>query len=133
MHLLLTGPGSTGKTHVVKGLRAVMAAYGCEHKILFLAPTGSAAALIDGITIHQRLGIKIHSNDKGKGRRKLGENKEDYSVLITIQKRTVLCTEWKDVEVLLLDEASFLGQQLNCEIDALHYATECPDEWYGGI
>ena len=33
MRLLLTGPGGTGKTHVVKGLKAVMAAYGCEHKI----------------------------------------------------------------------------------------------------
>jgi ATP-dependent exoDNAse (exonuclease V) alpha subunit len=134
MRLLLTGPGGTGKTHVVKGLRAVMAAYGCEHKIRFLAPTGSAAALIDGMTIHKGLGIKIHSNDKGKGSRKLGENKEDYSVIITIQNRTVLRTEWKDVEVLLLDEVSLLAQQLNCEIDhALRYATERPDEWYGGI
>ena len=38
------------------------------------------------------------------------------------------------MEVLLLDEASLLAQQLNCEIDhALRYATEHPDEWYGGI
>jgi PIF1-like helicase len=134
MRLLLTGPSGTGKTHVVKGLRAVMAAYGCEHKIRFLAPTGSAAALIDGMTIHKGLGIKIKSNGKGKGNRKVGEDKEDYSVLISIQNRTVLRAEWKDVLVLLLDEVSLLSQQLNCDIDhALRYATERPNEWYGGI
>jgi chromosomal replication initiation ATPase DnaA len=67
LQLLLTGPGGTGKTHVVKGLREVMAAYGCEHKIWFFAPTGSAAALIDGMTIHKGLGIKINAKNKGKG------------------------------------------------------------------
>lgn len=134
MHLLLTGPGGTGKTHVVKGLKAVMAAYGCEHKIRFLAPTGSAASLIDGMTIHKGLGIKIHSNEKGKGNHKVGDDKEDYSVLITIQNRMALRAEWEDVEVVLIDEVSLLAQQLNSEIDhALRYATERPDEWYGGI
>ncbi|KAG2746802.1 hypothetical protein P692DRAFT_201717844, partial [Suillus brevipes Sb2] len=56
--MLMTGPGGTGKTHVVKAVRAVMAYYGYSHIIRFLAPTGSAAALIDGMTVHKGLGIK---------------------------------------------------------------------------
>lgn len=65
--MLMTGPGGTGKTHVVKALKDVMAHYGAAHQIRFLAPTGSAAALIDGMTIHKGLGIKVKSNEKGKG------------------------------------------------------------------
>ena len=30
LRMLLTGPGGTGKTHVVKALRGVMAEYGCQ-------------------------------------------------------------------------------------------------------
>jgi len=68
LRMLMTGPGGTGKTHVVKALQKVMKFYGCEHKIRFLAPTGSAASLIDGMTVHKGLGIKIIKEDgKGKG------------------------------------------------------------------
>ncbi|KAG2040730.1 hypothetical protein BDR03DRAFT_805796, partial [Suillus americanus] len=55
--MLMTGPGGTGKTHVIKAVCAVMQYYGCGHMIQFLAPTGSAAALIDRMTVHKGLGI----------------------------------------------------------------------------
>ncbi|THU90073.1 hypothetical protein K435DRAFT_615045, partial [Dendrothele bispora CBS 962.96] len=58
LHMILTGPGGTGKTHVVKAVKHVMKLYGQDHRIRFLAPTGKAAALIDGTTIHKGLGIK---------------------------------------------------------------------------
>jgi hypothetical protein len=84
IRILLTGPGDTGKTHVVNALRALMAVYGSEHTLCFLAPTRSAASLIDGMTIHKGLGIKINSNKKGKGNREAGESMDDYTVLISI-------------------------------------------------
>jgi predicted ATPase len=65
--MLMTGPGGTGKTHVVKAVQQVMSHYGAAHQIHFLAPTGSAASLINGMTIHKGLGIKIKSKEKGKG------------------------------------------------------------------
>ncbi|KIK25517.1 hypothetical protein PISMIDRAFT_48377, partial [Pisolithus microcarpus 441] len=49
--MLMTGPGGTGKTHIVKAVHSVMNHYGCGHIIRYLAPTGSAAALIDGMTV----------------------------------------------------------------------------------
>jgi len=84
IRILLTGPGGTGKTHIVNALRALMVIYGSEHTLCFLAPTGSAASLIDGMTIHKGLGIKIKSNQKGKGNREPGESSEDYTVLISV-------------------------------------------------
>ncbi|KAF9067544.1 hypothetical protein BDP27DRAFT_1145730, partial [Rhodocollybia butyracea] len=57
LRMFLTGPGGTGKTHVVKAVREVMKFFGLDHTIRFVAPTGTAAALIDGTTIHKGLGI----------------------------------------------------------------------------
>jgi hypothetical protein len=42
--------------------------------------------------------------------------------------------KWQLVKVLFIDEISLLSEQLICEIDhALRYATERPDERFGGI
>jgi hypothetical protein len=87
LRMFLTGPGGTGKTHVVKAVQKVMKFYGAEHTIRFLAPTGSAASLVDGMTIHKGLGIKVQSTNKGKGNRNLGEHQEDYSVVISVQNK----------------------------------------------
>jgi PIF1-like helicase len=134
IRILLTGPGGTGKTHIVNALCALMAMYGSEHTLRFLAPTGSAALLIDGMTIHKGLGIKMKFNQKGKGNRESGESSEDYTVLISVRNRTLLRNEWRLVKVLFIDEVSLLSEQLMSEIDhALRYATECPDEWFSGI
>lgn len=84
--------------------------------------------------IHKGLGIKIKSNSKGKGNRKPGESGKDYTVLISVQNRTLLHDEWRLVKVLFIDEVSLLSEQLICEVDhALRYATERPNEWFGGI
>lgn len=132
--MLMTGPGGTGKTHVVKAVRAVMEYYDHGHIIRFLAPTGSAAALIDGMTIHKGLGIKIKANNKGKGNRKPGESLQDYSVIVSNQNKSQLREEWKNVGYLLVDETSLLGLQLLAQLDhALRVAKERPDLWFGGV
>lgn len=59
LHMCLTGPGGTGKTHVVNALRELMSRYGCAYRIRLLAPTGGAASLIGGQTIHSGLGISV--------------------------------------------------------------------------
>ena len=134
LSMLITGPGGTGKTHVVHAVKSVMQHYNCAHMIRFLAPTGSAANLIDGMTIHKGLGIKIKSHKKGKGNREPGETEEDYSVIINIKNHTQLRDEWKNVEFVLIDETSLLSLQLLAEIDhALRFAKENPDIWFGGI
>ena len=61
LRLFLCGPGGTGKTHVIHSVQEVMAFYGYEHQLRFLVPTGNAAALIDGMTCHKGLSLKIAS------------------------------------------------------------------------
>ncbi|KAG2124012.1 hypothetical protein DEU56DRAFT_744930, partial [Suillus clintonianus] len=117
LSMVMTGPGGTGKTYVINAVKAVMSHYGCAHQIRYLAPTGSAASLIDGMTIHKGLGIKIKVNRNGKSNRQLGESSEDYTVLISVQSRTQLRDEWRFVEIVFIDESSMLSLQLLCEMD----------------
>jgi hypothetical protein len=67
-----------------------MVHYEYGHIIQFLAPTGSAAALIDSMTVHKVLGIKIKSSNKGKGNYMLGESLQDYSVIVSNKNKTQL-------------------------------------------
>ncbi|KAJ3720703.1 hypothetical protein C8R42DRAFT_582440 [Lentinula raphanica] len=57
--MLLTGPGGTGKTHVVRAVQKVMDSYGLIHGYRSLAPTANAASLISGTTLHSGCNIKI--------------------------------------------------------------------------
>ena len=132
--MFMTGPGGTGKTHVVRAVKTVMDHYNCAHIIHFLAPTGSAANLIDGMTIHKGLGIKIQSHKKGKGTREPGESEEDLSVIISVNNCMQLRDEWKNIEFLLVDKSSLLSLQLIAKIDhALRFVKEKPDVWFGGV
>ncbi|KAG1740758.1 uncharacterized protein EDB91DRAFT_1248153 [Suillus paluster] len=120
LRMLMTGPGGTGKTHVVKAVQCVLQHYG--------------SALINGMTIHKGLGIKIKSKNKGKGNQDPGTTAEDYMVLISVSNHTQLQDEWKNIEFLLLDEVSLVGLQLMAEINhALQFATEKPHLWFRGV
>jgi len=132
--MLMTGPGGTGKTYIVNAVRAVMEHYGCGHMIHFLVPTGSAATLIDRMTVHKGLGIKIKSKNKEKGNQNPGDSAEDYTVLISVKERTKLREEWKNLEFLLIDKTSLIGLELLAEIDhALRFAKEKLDTLFGDV
>lgn len=81
--MFMTGPGGTGKTHVVNAVKKFMAYYHCDHKLWFLAPMGSAASLINRMTIHKGLNIRIKSRDKGKGNHGPGDSADDYNVAVS--------------------------------------------------
>ncbi len=133
LHMFMTGPGGTGKTHVVKALKELMNSYGFAHHIRFLVPTGTAAALIDGQTVHSALGIPIHmtSTEKQELRNTLGA---DLSMQVSIKHREELQQEWKDVEFVLIDEVSMVSEELLCDIDiVLQDVKSRSDEWFGGV
>ncbi|KAJ3477191.1 hypothetical protein NLI96_g10640 [Meripilus lineatus] len=57
LRMYLGGIGGTGKSRVIKSLIAYLAARNQTHRFIVVAPTGSAAALIDGSTYHSVLGF----------------------------------------------------------------------------
>jgi len=60
LRLVMQGPGGAGKSYVVRVLRAaVQAMTGMPDSVMVLAPTGAAASVIAGETIHRGLAIGI--------------------------------------------------------------------------
>jgi PIF1-like helicase len=55
--MYLGGTGGTGKSQVIKALISFFEKHNESHRIMILAPTGSAAALLNGSTYHSVLGI----------------------------------------------------------------------------
>ncbi|KAL1685483.1 hypothetical protein GGG16DRAFT_66191, partial [Schizophyllum commune] len=64
LRMLMTGPGGTGKSHVINAFKDLLSFFSMGHTLRLLAPTGSAAGLIDGMTVHKSLGLTVHSNSK---------------------------------------------------------------------
>ena len=62
LKMYLGGMGGTGKSQVLKALIEFFKEKNESHRIMILAPTGSAAALLNGSTYHSILGIGSESN-----------------------------------------------------------------------
>ena len=95
MLLFITGMGGTGKSHIIKAIIALFKQCGCPENLLLSAPTGSAAILIDGYTIHALTFLP------GKDE----TNKQSELELI-----------WGKVRYLILDKISMVSAELLCQI-----------------
>ena len=62
LKMYLGGMGGTGKSQVLKALIDFFEERNESHHIMILAPTGSAAALLNGSTYHSVLGIGSEGN-----------------------------------------------------------------------
>lgn len=132
----MIGLSETGKMYVVKVFIKVIKAYGVSYKLRFLAPTGSTASLIDGMIIHKGFGIRVESahHNKRKSNCAPGLQEEDFLILVSISNLSELWKEWKDVEIVFIDETSLLNEQLLGDIDyVLHYAKENFEEHFRGM
>ena len=105
--LFLSGGAGVGKTHVSKLLYQTLLKFlnkspGSDPdnpRVLLLAPTGKAAFILKGNTIHSELRIPVSQ--------KLDSNKKlDSDILNTIR------TQMRDVKFIFIDEVSMLGSEL---------------------
>ncbi|PPQ76981.1 hypothetical protein CVT26_007829 [Gymnopilus dilepis] len=116
--LLVSGVGGTGKSHVIKSIVKFFERLGRRGTLLIGAPTGSAAVLIGGATLHSL--ILEHASERGK---------KNVSKLAAI---------WKGVKYLIIDEVSMLGAKfLNNLSESLRQAKGDDivnrDKIFGGI
>ncbi|SJL17395.1 uncharacterized protein ARMOST_20945 [Armillaria ostoyae] len=86
LRMFLMGSGGTGKTYVIKALVDVMESFGYAHAVRFIAPTGSAAAINDGLTIHTAFKIKICDKVSKHNSRSM-EGKETYEATLSQSMR----------------------------------------------
>ena len=114
--MYIGGVGGTGKSHVVDSILRLFSLLGKRSKILVAAPTGAAAILIGGYTIHS---LTLLPDTPGKNLQEL-------------------CDTWENVDYLILDEVSMIGasfmSMLNARLQRAKGTNEAfHDSPFGGI
>ncbi|KAJ7080289.1 hypothetical protein C8R43DRAFT_1092852 [Mycena crocata] len=117
LKMYLGGIGGTGKTRVIQALQEFFEERDEEHRFLVLAPTGTAAALLNGSTYHSVLGIF----DRDSGERADG-----------VFSRKV-AERLRGVDYIFLDEVSMVSCRNMYQISyrlstALNYEAKCPSQ-----
>jgi len=105
-NLFITGPGGTGKTHLVKHL--VNYAKSINKKYQVCAMTGCAAVLLEcnARTLHSWSGIKL-------------ANKPNEVVISSVINNRNTSKIWKSTQCLILDEVSMLSKKVIEIIDEI--------------
>ncbi|KAJ3473000.1 hypothetical protein NLI96_g13171 [Meripilus lineatus] len=91
LRMYLGGIGGTGKSQVVNGILLFLERKNESYKCLVLAPTGSAASLVDGSTYHSTLSLSIDSEDSA-----------------TQTRITSIASKFKSVRLIIVHEVSML-------------------------
>ena len=119
-NIFVTGPGGTGKTALIKYLQKDAVRKG--YNIQVCALTGCAAVLLEckAKTLHSWAGIGL-----GKG---------SFDQLVTkISKNRFLKGNWKNTDILVVDEVSMMSQKLFELLDAIGKAIRKDSRPFGGI
>ena len=121
LKMYLGGMGGTGKSQVIKALTSFFEKRNESHRIMILAPTGSAAALLNGSTYHSVLGITIANN-------KYEFAGNEHTTMAQVKARL------DGVDYIFLDEVSMLACHDLYKISAqIAKARNIADAPFGGI
>jgi len=121
-NILLTGPGGSGKTALIK--RMVEDGEAAGKNVQVCALTGCAAVLLGckgAKTVHSWAGVGLASGPHGKVVDKVIKSKHKSS-------------GWKKVDVLIIDEISMMSKKLFNILDSIgRKVRKGPDVPFGGI
>lgn len=121
LKMYLGGMGGTGKSQVIKALITFFEKRKESHRIIILAPTGSAAALLNGSTYHSILKVNV-ANDKKN------PPGNEHSAMALVKSRL------DGVNYIFLDEVSMLSCHDLYKISAqIAKARNIMDVPFGGI
>jgi ATP-dependent DNA helicase PIF1 len=98
-NVFITGPGGTGKSHLVKTIKSDLESRGVKHAVCAL--TGCAAVLLNccAKTIHSFAGIGLCAG-------------EVHDVVDKVIRNRRACANWKTTSVLIIDEVSMLSTKV---------------------
>jgi ATP-dependent DNA helicase PIF1 len=119
-NLFITGPGGTGKTHLIKIL--VDTALKNNKRIQVCALTGCAAVLLqcNARTIHSWSGIKLAKGPVEK-------------IIANVYKNRQAMKAWKTTQVLIIDEVSMMSQKIFDVLNKLGQTIRNNNRPFGGI
>ena len=104
LKMYLGGMGGTGKSQVLKALIEFFKERNESHRIMILAPTGSAAALLNGSTYHSVLGIGSEGNrakNEHTSQRNVHEHLDGVDYIFLDEISMVACHELYQISASL--------------------------------
>ena len=119
-NIFITGPGGTGKTALIKYIQKDAARKGFQIQVCAL--TGCAAVLLEckAKTLHSWAGI-------GLGTASLDQ------LTTKIMKNRYAKDNWKNTDILVVDEVSMMSQKLFELLDAIGKTIRKNSKPFGGI
>ena len=91
LKMYLGGMGGTGKSQVIKALKSFFEKRNEAHRMIILAPTGTAAALLGGFTYHSILGINPGMSGKQSEYDKIRENLRGVEYIFIDEVSMISC------------------------------------------
>ncbi|KIY62961.1 hypothetical protein CYLTODRAFT_360717, partial [Cylindrobasidium torrendii FP15055 ss-10] len=93
--MIIGGPGGTGKSHIYQAIREFYAEIKNEGQLLFMAPTGVAAANIGGSTIASTLSTMMRDDQmkSNKAKESMAARLEGVTMLVIDEMFFVGCKE----------------------------------------
>ena len=123
LNLMVHGPGGCGKSVVTRAAAHMLRQ--SERGVVLAAPTGVAAFNINGTTLHSSLLLPVQNQSYGK----VGD-----VPLPRGEQLAALQSFWKHVDVLMVDEMSFVSSALLERMDQhLRLARDMPHHPFGGL
>jgi hypothetical protein len=101
------GEGGTGKSRVIEALVALFASKGMLHRLLMTATSGTAAARINGMTIHTACRVSVDSSRTASNSSASQVEAPFSSTSLRVDGRSRM--DWQGKDVLVLDDVSMLG------------------------
>ena len=126
LHMFVSGVGGTGKSFLIKTIRALVTQVWHNEKDSLLcainAPTGLAAFNVGGVTIHRLLQLPIEHEGRAAGYWRLGKD-----------SLKIMRSSLSKLRVLIIDEVSMVSN-LNLAYIHLHLdEIFARDQWFGGV
>jgi hypothetical protein len=101
------GEGGTGKSRVIEAVIALFASKGMSHRLLVTATSGTAAARINGITIHAACNVSVDATRAACSSGSAQGHGSSSSMGLRIDGQSRM--DWQEKDVLIVDEISMLG------------------------
>ncbi len=114
----LTGPGGTGKSHVIKHIQHHCTTNNISCAVT--AMTGVAASLIGGQTLHKWSGLGLM-------------DRRVETMVSIINNNPQVLDRWKNTKVLVIDEVSMMNQDMFELLNVVACKIRGNKEFYGGI
>ncbi len=115
----ITGCGGTGKSYLVKKIHADLETK-FYRRCNITSTTGVSASLINGVTLHSLLGIRLGTGSYEALYKMITENKK-------------ILSRWKALDVLVIDEVSMLNIDLFEKLELLARTIRGSELPFGGV